>query len=120
MAPCLSSASETKGLKQLNCKIAGRELKVTALAFSITEVDMWKVYKWNGHYIMGDLVSEHSSEAAALKAARRKLKFKRSERSKLPSFKARNEIVIWLDADNGTPLGLIIKKTRKKTKTGDD
>ena len=35
VAPCLSSASETtKGLNQLNCKIAGRELRVTALAFN--------------------------------------------------------------------------------------
>jgi hypothetical protein len=29
---------------------------------------MWKVYKWNGRIIQGDLVSKHSSEAAALKA----------------------------------------------------
>jgi hypothetical protein len=69
---------------------------------------------------MGDLVSEHSSESAALKAAKKKIKFKRLERSKLPSFKSRNETVIWLDAENGTPLGLIIKKTRKKLKNGDD
>ncbi len=81
---------------------------------------MWKIYKWNGHYIMGDLISEHSSEASALKAAKKKINYARSERSTLPSFKARKEIVIWLDADNGTPLGLIIKKTRKKTKKGDE
>jgi|TARA_R110001583_G_scaffold7472_22_gene37039 hypothetical protein len=77
---------------------------------------MWKVYKWNGHYIKGDLVSEHSSEAAALKAAKKKIKHARTDRSSLPSFKARNEIVIWLDALNGTPMGMIVKKTRKKTK----
>ena len=28
---------------------------------------MWKLYKWNGHYIQGDLVSKHASEDAALK-----------------------------------------------------
>jgi hypothetical protein len=75
---------------------------------------MWKVYKWNGHYIKGDLVSEHSSEAAALKAAKKKLKYSRAEKSTLPSFKVRNELVIWLDDTNGTPLGLILKKTRNK------
>jgi|TARA_R110000824_G_scaffold314654_3_gene501529 hypothetical protein len=77
---------------------------------------MWKVYKWNGHYIMGDLVSEHSTETAALKAAKKKLKYARSEKSTLQAFKSRNETVIWLDAANGTPLGLIIKKTNKKSK----
>ena len=73
---------------------------------------MWKVYKWDGSYIMGELISEHSSEAAALKAAKKKIKYTRTERSKLPSFKARKETVIWLDAENGTPLGMIIKKSR--------
>jgi hypothetical protein len=76
---------------------------------------MWKVYKWNGHYIMGDLISKHTTEAAALKAAKKKINYTRIERSKLPSFKARHETVIWLDAENGTPMGLIIKKTRKNS-----
>mgnify|MGYP003628450371 CR=1 FL=1 len=75
---------------------------------------MWKVYKWNGHYIMGELISKHSTEAAALKAAQKKINYVRAERSELSSFKRRNEIVIWLDSDNGTPMGLILKKIRKK------
>ena len=79
---------------------------------------MWKVYKWDGHYIMGEFVSKHSTESAALKAAKKKINYARSERSTLPSFKARHEIVIWLDDKKGTPLGLIIKKTRKNN--GDD
>ena len=37
---------------------------------------MWRVYKWDGHYIMGKLVSKHSTEAAALKAAKKSIKFK--------------------------------------------
>ena len=37
---------------------------------------MWKVYKYNGHLIQGDLVSKHSSEAAALKAAKKEIGFK--------------------------------------------
>ena len=73
---------------------------------------MWKVYKWNGHYIQGDLISSHSSESAALKAAKKIIKYAKAEKSKLPAFKARKEIVIWLDAKDGTPLGLINKKTK--------
>ena len=107
-APCLSCASETKGLKQKNCKIAGRELKVTALAFILlNEENMWKVYKWNGHYIMGDLISKHSSEAAALKAAKKKINFTRTEKQKKG-----NETLIWLDSKSSQPLGVIIKKSR--------
>ena len=80
----------------------------------IKEKTMWKVYKWDGHYIMGEFVSKHATEAAALKAAKKKINYARTERSKSTSFKARNEIVIWLDSINGTPMGLIIKKTKKK------
>ena len=36
---------------------------------------MWKLYKWNGHYIQGDLVSKHSSEDAALKKAAKEINF---------------------------------------------
>jgi len=68
---------------------------------------MWKVYKWNGHYIMGELISKHSSETAALKAAKKKINFARTEKQKNG-----NETRIWLDAENATPLGVIIKKSR--------
>ena len=34
---------------------------------------MYKLYKYDGHYIQGELVSKHSSESAALKAAKKKL-----------------------------------------------
>ena len=36
---------------------------------------MWKIYKWDGRYIMGDLVSKHSSEDAALKKAAKEINF---------------------------------------------
>ena len=75
---------------------------------------MWKVYKWDGQYIMGELISKHSTEAAALKAAKKKINYARIDRSISPSIKARNEIVIWLDGENGVPLGVIVKKVRKK------
>lgn len=68
---------------------------------------MWKVYKWNGHYIQGDLVSKHSSESAALKAAKKAIKFIKTEKEK-----KKKEILIWLDGENSTPLGVIIKKTK--------
>jgi len=79
---------------------------------------MWKVYKWNGHYIQGDFISEHSTENAALNKAKKKINYSRAIKSKLPTFKQRGEIVIWLDKEDGTPIGMIIKKTRK-TKKGD-
>jgi hypothetical protein len=68
---------------------------------------MWKVYKWNGNYIQGDLLSKHSSEAAALKAAKKSIKFIKTEKEKKGK-----EILIWLDGDNGIPLGMIVKKTK--------
>ena len=51
---------------------------------------MWKVYKWNGHYIMGDLISKHSTESAALKAAKKKINFIKTEREE-----SKKEIYIW-------------------------
>ena len=68
---------------------------------------MWKVYKWDGHYIMGELLSKHSSEAAAIKAAKKKINFDRTEKQKKGS-----ETLIWLDAKNSQPLGVIVKKSR--------
>ena len=75
---------------------------------------MWKVYKWDGRYIQGKFISEHSTEAAALGKAKKKINYSRATKSKLPTFKARGETVIWLDKEDGTPIGMIIKKTRKK------
>lgn len=71
---------------------------------------MWKVYKWNGHYIMGELLSKHSSESAALKSAKKKIKFIKTEKQKKG-----NETLIWLDGDNSEPLGVIVKKHRAKS-----
>ena len=79
---------------------------------------MWKIYRYNGKYIQGDFISEHSTEKAALNKAKKKINYSRATKSKLPAFKARSETVIWLDKEDGTPIGMIIKKTRKKK--GDD
>jgi len=75
---------------------------------------MWKVYKWDGHYIQGEFISEHSTEKAALSKAKKKINYLKAVKSKLLAFKQRGEVVIWLDGEGGTPMGLIIKKTRKK------
>ena len=80
---------------------------------------MWKIYKWDGHYIQGELISSHSSEAAALKAAKKKIPYIKAVKSTSADIKARKEIVIWLDGDGGTPLGVIIKKVRKNRKKED-
>ena len=68
---------------------------------------MWKVYKWNGHYIMGDLISKHSSESAAMKAAKKTIKFLTTEREE-----STKQTYIWLDGENSEPLGVIYKKKR--------
>ena len=73
----------------------------------------WKVWKWDGHYIQGELLSSHTSEAAALKKAKKEIKYLNAVKEK-----KKNEIVIWLDGENGQPLGVITKKVRKKK--GDD
>ena len=77
---------------------------------------MWKVYEYNGRFIQGDLVSKHSSEAAAIKAAKKNIGFKKQHKEK-----SKEEIVIWLDDDDGTPMGIIVKKQKKgdeKVSTG--
>ena len=77
---------------------------------------MWKVYAYNGRLIQGDLISKHSSESAAVKAAKKALDVKKQVREK-----SKEEIVIWLDGDDGTPVGIIVKKIRKgdeKVSTG--
>ena len=68
---------------------------------------MWKVYKYNGHYIMGDLISSHKTQSAALKKAKKEIDFKFSEREK-----KNNQIFIWLDDEKHSPMGVIVHKTQ--------
>lgn len=72
---------------------------------------MWKVYKYNGHYIQGDLISNHTTESAAIKKAKKVINFTFSEK-----VKRKNETLIWLDDNNYIPLGVIVKKQRGKQK----
>ena len=73
----------------------------------------WKVWKWDGHYIQGELISSHTTEAAALKRAKKEIKYLKAVKSEIDRD---NEIVIWLDGEGGEPLGVITKKINKKTK----
>ena len=68
---------------------------------------MWKIYKWNGHYIQGDFVSKHRSEDAAIKKAKKEINFIFAEK-----VKNGKETLIWLDDSSHTPVGVIIKKSR--------
>ena len=73
----------------------------------------WKVWKWDGHYIQGELISSHTTEAAALKRAKKEIKYLKAVKSEIDR---KDEIVIWLDGEDGKPLGVITKKINKKTK----
>jgi len=82
---------------------------------------MWKVYKWDGHYIQGVFISEHATEKAALKKAKKTIKYLKATKrtSTGPSdVGGKKEIIIWLDGVGGIPLGMITKKINKKTKGG--
>ena len=70
---------------------------------------MWKVYKWDGHYIQGELVSKHSSESAARKAAKKSV-----GHSKEVKEEDKKEVTIWLDSEDGQPMGGIVKIKRAK------
>ena len=69
---------------------------------------MWKLYKYNGHYIQGDLISKHTTESAAMKKAKKVIDFKYSEK-----VKRKDEILIWLDGKDYLPMGVITKKQRE-------
>tara|TARA_R110002124_G_C8845005_1_gene505876 strand:+ start:828 stop:1040 length:213 start_codon:yes stop_codon:yes gene_type:complete len=68
---------------------------------------MWKVYKYNGHYIMGDLISSHKTEAAAIKKATKEIDFKFSKRET-----KKGQIFIWLDGETYKPMGVIVHKIK--------
>ena len=70
---------------------------------------MWKVYKWDGHYIQGELVSKHSSESAARKAAKKSV-----GHSKEVKEENKKEVTIWLDSEDVQPMGVIVKIKRAK------
>ncbi len=66
---------------------------------------MYKVYKYNGHYIQGDLISKHTTESAAMKSDKKNIFFKKAVQSKILKTN-----VIWLDGEDNTPGGVITMK----------
>ena len=66
---------------------------------------MYKVYKYNGHYIQGELISKHTTESAAMKSAKKNIIYKKAVKSKILKPK-----VIWLDGEDNTPVGVITMK----------
>ena len=70
---------------------------------------MWKLYKFNGTYIQGDLISKHTSEKAARKKAEKEFgatKFHKETRE--------DETIIWLDDNEYQDVGVIVKEKKKK------
>ena len=81
---------------------------------------MWKVYKWNGRIIQGDLVSKHSSESAALKAAKKAIDFKKKVRKEskeeshlIKNYLLKNKISTKIIKINKK---LVIKKSMKEAR----
>jgi hypothetical protein len=70
---------------------------------------MWKVYKAN-HYIQGELISEHSTEAAARKKAKKEVGHSYTVKEE-----NKKEILIWLEDKERMAIGIIIK-TKKGAK----
>jgi len=71
---------------------------------------MWKLYKWNGRYIKGELLSQHKTETAAMKKAKKEINFTYAVKAQ-----GRDEKLIWLDAEDHTPVGVIVKKVKGGT-----
>ena len=72
---------------------------------------MWKVYKYDGHYIQGELVSKHRSQSAALKKAKEVI----GHITEVEEVR-KDEHLIWLDGEGGTPMGVIIQKAKSRAK----
>ena len=70
---------------------------------------MWKVWKEHNNYIQGELVSKHSSAAAALKKAAAEIEFKHKVKEE-----DTDEYVIWLEDEDRIPIGIITKKKGAK------
>jgi len=70
---------------------------------------VWKIYKEN-HYIQGDLISSHKTEALARKKAKEAICYSYTVKEE-----DKKEIRIWLENKERMPIGIIIK-TKKGAK----
>jgi hypothetical protein len=72
---------------------------------------MWKIYKYDGHYIKGELVSKHRSQTAALKKAKEVI----GHLTEVEEVN-KDEHLIWLDGEGGNPMGVIVQSQKKRAK----
>jgi len=72
---------------------------------------MWKLYKYDGRFVQGELLSKHRSQGAALKQAKKLI----GHLTEVEEIR-KDEHLIWLDGEGGTPMGVIVhpKKPRPK------
>ena len=70
---------------------------------------MWMVYKEDENYIQGTFVSKHSTEKAAMNKAKKEINFSHATKDKRIE-----ETLIWRDNKNHMPVGIIVKKKKKK------
>jgi hypothetical protein len=70
---------------------------------------MWKLYKYDGRFIQGELVSKHTSQNAALKKAKEVI----GHLTEVEEVRV-DEHLIWLDGEGGTPMGVIVQKAKKR------
>ena len=69
---------------------------------------MWKVYKAH-HYVQGNLISEHKTEAAARKKAKKEIGYSYTVKEE-----NKKEIIIWLEDKERIAIGIIVKKKGAK------
>ena len=66
---------------------------------------MWQFWEWDGKYIQGKLVSEHSSKTTIISKAKKRL----GKDIKLIEDNRKDEKIIWIDSPNNIPIGIIKK-----------
>jgi hypothetical protein len=62
----------------------------------------WSVWRWNGHYIMGELLKEYKTKKSAIKYAEKNIKYSKM----VPN----NKDEIFLEDEDGMPIGILIKR----------
>ena len=70
---------------------------------------MWKWWREHNGDIQGELISKHASDKAALKKAKTVIEYKYQVREE-----DTNEIVIWLEDENKSTIGIITHKKGTK------
>ena len=67
---------------------------------------MWEVWKWDGHYIKGEMLKRCKKKETAIKYAKENIKYHKTDPV--------TETEIFLEDKNGIPIGMIFHKTKPK------